>query len=208
MSAGAQSSSPSNKIPAAEWDFFLEDLSFESNCSYAFKASPVFSFVENMEYEFTVSVNGVESSADGLAFKVVRKPPDPVDVAFNWFCSGVAGIVGVIILTTNVTKHKWHWFVFAILCTVGMLVAAPFLAVHRDALYGAWIYFALIDLVLILVALFFGMGTEVSQKGRTFDQQRQEIFEAYTQKRLKQALGHEIVTAEKAVAGLLLRNLV
>ena len=157
MSAGGSVASPSSKQAAAAWEFSLDDLHLQAPCEYVFNQPPLFAFAEDVEYEFTVSVNGVESS-EGFAFKVVRTPPDPVDVAFNWFCSGVAAIVGVIILITNVTHHRWLWFIFALLCTVGLLVAAPFLSVHRDALYGVWIYVAVIDLVLILATLVWGIS--------------------------------------------------
>ena len=198
MSAGATSSSPSAKVAAAHWDFDFDDLDIEADCMYAFKQPPTFSFLENTDYAFTVSVNGVESSSEGFEFKVVRTPPDPVDVAFNWFCSAVAGIVGVIILTTNVTSHHPLWFGFAMLCTIGMLIAAPFLSVHRDALYGAWIYFALVDLVLILLLLVWGIVTETSST-KTFARQRSEIFEAYTKRKLKKALGFEDLRSEKSI---------
>ncbi|CAE7216830.1 unnamed protein product, partial [Symbiodinium microadriaticum] len=205
MSAGGSVASPSSKQAAAAWEFSLDDLHLQAPCEYVFNQPPLFAFAEDVEYEFTVSVNGVESS-EGFAFKVVRTPPDPVDVAFNWFCSGVAAIVGVIILITNVTHHRWLWFIFALLCTVGLLVAAPFLSVHRDALYGVWIYVAVIDLVLILATLVWGMTTEVSSQARTFDTQRSEIFEAYTRRRLGQALGFKDVPSGDTVKQSLLSS--
>jgi len=205
MSAGGSVASPSSKQAAAAWEFSLDDLQLQAPCEYVFNQPPLFAFAENVEYEFTVSVNGVESS-EGFAFKVVRTPPDPVDVVFNWFCSGVAAIVGVIILITNVTHHRWFWFIFALLCTVGLLVAAPFLSVHRDALYGVWIYVAVIDLVLILATLVWGMTTEVSSQARTFDTQRSEIFEAYTRRRMSQALGFKDVPSGDTVKQSLLSS--
>jgi len=204
MSGGASTTSPSDKVAKAQWEFVLEDLVFEEPCSYSFVQPLEYAFVENMEYAFTVAVNGVES-VEGFDFKVVKTPPNLWDVAFNWFCSAVAGIVGVIILTTNVTKHRWCWFIFAIMCTVGMLAATPFLTLHQDAMYGAWLYFAVVNLVLILISLFWGMGTEVVKKGsgrgchRTFEQQRLAVFEAYSKRRLKQALSFQAVPADRTV---------
>ena len=44
-----------------------------------------------------------------------------------------------------------------------------------------------------------GMTTEVSSQARTFDTQRSEIFEAYTRRRLGQALGFKDVPSGDTV---------
>eukprot|EP00913_Durusdinium_trenchii_P015907 g14948.t1 len=130
MSAGAALTPAREMAVEGSWELTLNDLDFKGGCTYEPNQSLVFPFKEGMDYSFSLSVNGVEGPSE--PFKVLLIPADPVDLAFNWFLSAVAAIVGVVLLTTNVTLHHWAWFVIAMLCTLGMCIGLPWMTLHKD----------------------------------------------------------------------------
>lgn len=187
MSAGAALTPAREMAVEGSWELTLNDLDFKGGCTYEPNQSLVFPFKEGMDYSFSLSVNGVEGPSE--PFKVLLIPADPVDLAFNWFLSAVAAIVGVVLLTTNVTLHHWAWFVIAMLCTLGMCIGLPWMTLHKDAMYGSWLYIAIANFALIAVALVWGLTAQLSPKIKTFEDKRADIFEEYTHRQFKTLIG-------------------
>ena len=108
----------------------LDDLKNLGGCNYTVFKELNFTFKEGMRYAFEISIQGV--LATGEPFSVKSTKADHVDVVFNWLMSASAALVGVILLTSNVTKHHWCWLVLAFLCVIGLMIALPWMTVHQD----------------------------------------------------------------------------
>ncbi|CAJ1433594.1 unnamed protein product, partial [Effrenium voratum] len=189
MSAGSNLKPPSDVAVKGKWELSLNDLEYKGGCEYEATPDIEFAFAEKVNYVFSLSVNGVEG-ANLPTFGVVLAPADPVDLAFNWLCSSIAAILGIILLTTNATLHRWQWFFVAFACTLAVTVALPFLTLHHDALYGYWLHAAVANVMLIAAALIYGFSTEVMKhKTGSFDKTRANVFESYTKRKLQAALG-------------------
>lgn len=167
-----------------EWDLEVNDLTDLHECKYEVIKEVNFTFKEGMRYAFEISIQGVQ--ATGKPFSVKSTKADHVDVAFNWFMSASAAFVGVILLTSNVTKHHWRWLVLAFLCVIGLVIALPWMTLHQEALFGAWQWVALGNLILVFIALVWAIATR--SKCSTFAEKRSAIFEEYSRRKVAQLL--------------------
>ena len=113
-----------------EWTLQLSDINPTGGCNYSVNKSLQFSFKEGHRYAFSMSINGVEASQD--PFTVVLTPADPIDVAINWLMAGLAAILGGVLLSSNVMKHHWSGLTFALLFTLGLSIALPWMTLHQD----------------------------------------------------------------------------
>ena len=113
-----------------KWELQFEDLDYQDGCIYQVNRTLEFTFKEGMRYAFAISVNGVEGTAEPFSVSLI--PADPLDVFFNWFFTGLAAIVAVILLTSNVTSHHWSWILLSGLCTLGLVIALPFMNLHQE----------------------------------------------------------------------------
>eukprot|EP00442_Polarella_glacialis_P055140 CAMPEP_0115161756 /NCGR_PEP_ID=MMETSP0227-20121206/71572_1 /TAXON_ID=89957 /ORGANISM="Polarella glacialis, Strain CCMP 1383" /LENGTH=325 /DNA_ID=CAMNT_0002573869 /DNA_START=14 /DNA_END=988 /DNA_ORIENTATION=+ len=148
------------------WDLSISDLELISGTSdqYVVKTNLKFPFALNTEYSFTLSINGVTAKSGFTAFKVKLEDPPAVDVFLTWFCTAMAGILASVLLATNTTQHHWMWLCFSTLCTIGLMIALPYLNLYKDAIWGAWQYIAFGNLALILFSLLWAIMTEKGPK--------------------------------------------
>eukprot|EP00931_Biecheleriopsis_adriatica_P037967 TRINITY_DN21779_c0_g2_i2.p1 TRINITY_DN21779_c0_g2~~TRINITY_DN21779_c0_g2_i2.p1 ORF type:complete len:1168 (+),score=198.52 TRINITY_DN21779_c0_g2_i2:212-3505(+) len=190
-----------------EWELDLADIELQTDGTYKITKGLKFAFSDNMKYAFTLAINGVQGrDSDFEAFRVELLPPDPVNVFFNWLASAVSGVVGVIVLTSNTTEHPWCWLLIAMIATICLLVATPFLGEHRLALGGNWTLVAVIALALILVGLVYGIAVEFVPSATTFADRRKAAFERYTKKKLAELLKTGTPTLEKTSLLKMLKN--
>jgi len=152
-----------------------------------------FDFTKDQEYIWEASVNGKEASKDAFEpFTVVEKKISTTSLFFSWFVSFVALFVAAVVLTTNTEGHHWSWFIIAMLCTLGILIATPFEQKGQNSLGGHWVIFAIVNLSLILISLAWGLAVEKApgklragpERGETFAAKRERTFAQYSSKRL------------------------
>lgn len=114
--------------------------------------------------------------------------------------AGLAAILGGVLLSSNVMKHHWSGLTFALLFTLGLSIALPWMTLHQDALFGAWVWVALANFGLIYIALTWGLTAQFAQCATTFAARRESVFEEYSRRKLVQLLGFEAKAAEKTSA--------
>lgn len=181
--------SADNMKIVGEWDLTLDDMTLHGNESYTINRDLDFAFSPETDYAWTLAINGVRGKDTSFpAFKVELEPVDPVDVAMSWFSSSLATILTVILLTTNTRKHHKAWFGLAIVCTIALLVALPFLETYHGAMNGLWMPVAMTNLGCIMVTLIWGLATELVPGIKTFDEHRQDIFRVYARRKTMQLL--------------------
>ena len=195
MSAGSNLRPKHSMAVQGEWTLQLSDINPTGGCNYSVNRSLQFSFKEGHRYAFSMSINGVEASQD--PFTVVLTPADPIDVAINWLMAGLAAILGGVLLSSNVMKHHWSGLTFALLFTLGLSIALPWMTLHQDALFGAWVWVALANFGLIYIALTWGLTAQFAPCATTFAARRESVFEEYSRRKLVQLLGFEAKAAPK-----------
>eukprot|EP00438_Fugacium_kawagutii_P024078 Skav212941 [mRNA] locus=scaffold374:493277:494851:- [translate_table: standard] len=173
------------------WELRLDDLTSwnETNKTRGcFKVSKDlnFTFREGNKYSFEISIDGVKAIGEPFSVKLFGK--DPVDVIFNWLMSALAGLLGVILLVSNMMKRHWCWLIFAALGAVGLTIALPWMTLHQDAMYGAWLWVAVGNLVLIYLALAWATTAQRGNLVATFAAKRASIFEEYSDRKMQQLL--------------------
>ncbi|CAE8714044.1 unnamed protein product [Polarella glacialis] len=198
------------------WDLSISDLELISGTSdqYVVKTNLKFPFALNTEYSFTLSINGVTAKSGFTAFKVKLEDPPAVDVFLTWFCTAMAGILASVLLATNTTQHHWMWLCFSTLCTIGLMIALPYLNLYKDAIWGAWQYIAFGNLALILFSLLWAIMTEKGPKCAktvTFEQKKLEIFAKYTRNAVLNVMkikgSEELSQVKPSRCKLVIRNL-
>ena len=60
--------------------------------------------------------------------------------------------------------------------------------IPQDSMYGSWIYFAIANFIFIAIALIWGMSAQLSSRSTTFAVKRQNIFEEYSHRKVKELL--------------------
>ena len=135
-SAGSNLRPTHSMAVQGEWTLQLSDFNPTGGCNYSVNKSLQFTFKEGMRYAFSMSINGVEASQD--PFAVVLTPADPIDVAINWLMAGMAAILGGILLSSNVMKHHWSGLTIALLFTLGLSIALPWMTLHQDFVLAHW----------------------------------------------------------------------
>ena len=72
--------------------------------------------------------------------------------------------------------------------------------IHQDSMYGSWIYFAIANFIFIAIALIWGMPAQLSSRSTTFAVKRQNIFEEYSHRKMKELLSFRATDAPQASA--------
>lgn len=67
-------------------------------------------------------------------------------------------------------------------------------------MYGSWIYFAIANFIFIAIALIWGMSAQLSSRSTTFAAKRQNIFEEYSHRKMKELLSFRATDAPQASA--------
>jgi len=160
-----------------------------------------FHFQEGGQYAWAFSMIGVESASDAFnTFTVIEVQPPFIQRVFDWIITALAGILCVVVLTTNTRKHHKAWYVVGLLATIACLVATPFLKVQAQALSGHWAILAIINISLILLCLIWGLLSELNMFGIiTFTEKKVNFQKQYVRTRFCQALSDvmEVVHPEK-----------
>eukprot|EP00746_Dinoflagellata_sp_MGD_P012495 gnl/MRDRNA2_/MRDRNA2_126692_c0_seq1.p1 gnl/MRDRNA2_/MRDRNA2_126692_c0~~gnl/MRDRNA2_/MRDRNA2_126692_c0_seq1.p1 ORF type:complete len:605 (+),score=86.56 gnl/MRDRNA2_/MRDRNA2_126692_c0_seq1:23-1816(+) len=172
-----------------DMDLAVSDLSLSDDGIYTVETPLKMIFEESYEYQFVLGVNGVVGQPEDFpAFKVVlKKVPIGTEIA-NWFCSSVAAILALILLTTNTRTHKWHWFLFAMLSVSGIMVMCFFLEEYKKAIGGHWLVIAEVALGCTFGALLWGLLLEKKPDWLTFEERRLFNYKEYTQRRMRSLL--------------------
>jgi hypothetical protein len=172
-----------------DMDLAVSDLSLSDDGTYTVETPLNMIFEESYEYQCVLGVNGVVGQPEDFpAFKVVlKKVPVGTEIA-NWFCSSIAAILSVILLTTNTRTHKWHWFLFAMLSVAGVMTMCVFLEEYKKAIGGHWLVIAEVALGLTFAALVWGLVLEKKPDWLTFEERRLLNYKDYTQRRMHSLL--------------------
>eukprot|EP00931_Biecheleriopsis_adriatica_P027992 TRINITY_DN16743_c0_g2_i1.p1 TRINITY_DN16743_c0_g2~~TRINITY_DN16743_c0_g2_i1.p1 ORF type:complete len:2408 (-),score=436.36 TRINITY_DN16743_c0_g2_i1:52-7275(-) len=203
-SGGQQMTSASDMKVTKTWNLKMSDIELNEKGHYAVKKQLRFIFQPDTEYAFTMTINGVTGSKGSFApFKVLKVEPPLQDVLLNWFLTSIAGILCIIVLTTNTTKHHWLWFLLSILCTVGMIIGVQFMELFKASVYGAWDIFAYVSLGFLMFGLLWGLVSEKGGKAGmvTFEQKRYDFFEKYTKRKMHNLLTFD--ASEEEQGGLI-----
>ena len=67
-------------------------------------------------------------------------------------------------------------------------------------MYGSWIYIAIANFIFIAIALIWGMSAQLTSRSTTFAVKRQNIFEEYSHRKMKELLTFRVTDAPKASA--------
>lgn len=150
----------------------------------------LFSFQEGSQYAWAFSIGGIQSSPNAFdTFTVIEQPPPFIQIVFDWIVATVAGILCVIVLTTNTRKHHWAWHGVALVATIACIVVTPFLKGPVRALNGHWAILAIVNLSLVLICIVWAFIAEMKKFNvKDFATKKDEFQQQYVRMQFAAAL--------------------
>jgi len=163
-----------------------------------------FKFVENGEYAWEVTINGVTSKKEAFKnYKAIYIEPSTPEKAFKWVFTFLALIVGAIVLASNTTKHHYFWLFISIPATIVLICVCPSMEGSNKALDEKWPIIAIVTCSLMLICLIWALIIELKlyQKVKKkdannvakipipFGVRRDMFFEMYSRRRLLHMIG-------------------